>query len=176
MLSYGRERAPRRPPPLLAGGLVGLAAGLALGFVVGSRPMTPDGAAASEEAGRVPPVAAGAVAKLGAAESDDFRVSLFNSADENITATVVALPGWAPRLSGTRPTTIAPRSWGVVRFSAPVDCRTYPATVRVVHVRVRSPEGVAQRIVPLAEPADDLKKHHEAVCADYGDGVNRWKW
>jgi hypothetical protein len=169
VLSYGSERPPRRPPRLLVGGvvggLVGLAVGAALGFVVGSRPVTSDDAAASDEAGRVPPVAAGAVAKLaGPSGADDFRVSLFNSADENITATVVALPGWAPRLSGTRPTTIAPRSWGVVRFSAPVDCRTYPATVRVVHVRVRSAESVAQRIVPLSEPAEVLLDHHEAVC------------
>lgn len=150
--------------------------GAALGYLVASRAGVSGETAASDEEGRVPPVAAGAVAKLGPSASDAFRVSLFNSADENITATVVALPGWAPRLSGTRPTTIAPRSWGVVRFSAPVDCRTYPATVRVVHVRVKSAEDVAQRIVPLSEPAAVLLDHHDAVCADFGDGVSRWKW
>jgi hypothetical protein len=161
--------------------LVGLAAGVVLGFVAGTGVNTSDEAVASNEAGSVPPVAAGAVTWVvpgpeGSVESDDFQVSLFNSSDENVAATVVALPGWAPRLTDAEPTTIAPRSWGVVGFSAPPDCRTYPATVRVVHVRIRSAEGVAQRIVPLAEPADDLQEHHEAVCADYGDGVNRWKW
>jgi hypothetical protein len=180
VLSYGRERPPRRPPPLLVGGLVGLAAGAVLGFVAGTGVSTSDEAVASDEGERVPPVAAGAVTRAlgpaGSVESDDFQVSLFNSADENVAATVVALPGWAPRLTDAEPTTIAPRSWGVVGFSAPPDCRTYPATVRVVHVRIRSAEGVAQRIVPLAEPADDLQEHHEAVCADYGDGVSRWRW
>ncbi len=160
------------------GGLVGLAAGAVLGFVVGTGVNSSDESVASDEGGRVPPVAAGAVTRVlgpAAVESDDFQVSLFNSSDENVAATVVALPGWAPRLTDAEPTTIAPRSWGVVGFSAPPDCRTYPATVRVVHVRIRSAEGVAQRIVPLAEPADDLLEHHEAVCVDFGDGVNRWR-
>ena len=56
----------------------------------------------------------------------------------------------------TRPTTIAPRSWVKVHFSTDVDCRTSPSTVRVVRVRVRSADGVTDRIVPLAEPADEL--------------------
>lgn len=177
VLSYGRERPPRRPPPLLVGGLVGLVVGAVLGFVLGSRPMTSSDAAASEEDGRVPMVAAGEVRKLpGPAEAKRFGVTLFNTGGESVTVTVLALPGWAPRLTATRPTTIAPRSWVKVHFSTDVDCRTSPSTVRVVRVRVRSADGVTDRIVPLAEPADALTARHEHFCEDFGDGVSRWRW
>ena len=89
---------------------------------------------------------------------------LFNAGHEQITTTVVALPGWAAKLTSTVPTAIAPRSWGVVSFLAPPDCGTYPSDVRVVQIRVRTAAGLTDQIVPLPEPAEALQDYHLAVC------------
>lgn len=172
MLAYGAEERPRRGYVVAAG--VGLAA-LVVGFLVGTRmgaPATPEVAPAAPQAPTDAPtrsgldidaVAAGVVTPV-KGRPGDFRVSLFNTGSVNVTATVVALPGWAPPLSDTRASTIAPRSWGTVRFSAPPDCLTYPADVRVVHVRLWTDEGVDNRVAPLAEPARALREHYEEMC------------
>lgn len=161
VLAYGGDRPPRRLPRVLVGGVAGLAVGVALGVVVGDRADTPTQAGTPSEKDRPPTVAAGTVSRTG---GSGFRVSLFNAGEENLAVTVVALPGWAPRLTESQKTTIAPRSWGAVRFKAPVDCSTYPAAVRVVHIRIDDPDGVVNRVVPLAEPAEVLRRHHEAAC------------
>jgi hypothetical protein len=110
------------------------------------------------------PVAAGIVTAI-PRQPDGFRLSLFNTGSVEITATVVSLPGWAPPLVDTRATTIAPRSWGQVRFGAPPDCLTYPAEVRVVHVRFWTDDGVANKVVPLSQPARALRDHYDVRCA-----------
>lgn len=51
-------------------------------------------------------------------------------------APVAEPAGWSSPLTDTRAATIAGRSWGRIGFSAPPDCMTYPADVRVVHVRI----------------------------------------
>jgi len=167
VLSYGGDEPSRRPPVvLLAVAVVCLAAGLAAGFYAGSRTEAPPSATSSRTAPAVKPqIAAGAITKFnGPLDNRGFRVSLFNAGHEQITTTVVALPGWASKLTSTVPTAIAPRSWGVVSFLAPPDCGTYPSDVRVVQIRVRTAVGLTDQIVPLPEPAEALQDYHLAVC------------
>ncbi len=173
VLAHGDDEPPRRPYGLL---VAVAAAGLVVGFVAGTRTVpetAPAGAPAAPTAptdaatGAGPgpePVAAGIISKVPRTPST-FSVSLFNTGTDDITATVVSLPGWTPPLSGTRASTIAGRSWGLVRFSAPPDCMTYPADVRVVHVRVWTDAGVANMVVPLSQPARVLREHYQELCA-----------
>lgn len=172
VLAHGEDEPSRRPTGLLA---VVAGAGLVVGFLVGTRmvpaavPVTePAGATAPTDAatgaGGMDPVAAGVVSTVPGAPSS-FKVSLFNTSADDITATVVSLPGWSPPLTDTRASTIAGRSWGLLRFSASPDCMTYPADVRVVHVRIWTDAGVANRVVPLSQPARVLREHYEELCA-----------
>lgn len=170
MLSYGADAPPRGPRTLLVGVA---AAGLVLGLLAGTRldlegADAPSAAAAGPAAADEGPadsvVAAGVVTPATTAHGAGFEVPVFNSGAENVTATVVALPGWAPPLTDTRATTIAPASWGVLRFSAPPDCLTYPAEVRVVHVRIWTDAGAENRIVPLSRPARALRARFDRMC------------
>jgi hypothetical protein len=161
VVSYGNDTPPRRVRTMLV--LVALAA-LAVGFLVGSQtgqpPATPD-----EAAQTALPVAAGAVATAaGRGDGAGFEVPVFNPSDVEVTATVIGLPGWSPPLGGSAPTVVPPHGWAVVPFSAPGDCSTYPATVSSVRLRLDSVAGVDQRDVPLPEPAQVLRVHHDAVC------------
>lgn len=167
VLSYGGDEPARRPPVVvLAVAVACLAVGLAAGFYAGNRTEASPAATPSKTAPAFEPqVAAGAITKFnGPLDNRGFRVSLFNSGHEQITTTVVALPGWAAKLTSTVPTAIAPRSWGVVSFLAPPDCGTYPSDVRVVQIRVRTAAGLTDQIVPLPEPAEALQDYHLAVC------------
>lgn len=180
MLAYGAEEAPhRRGLALAAAG----AAGLVVGFLAGAQTgpttepvsdpvVTPAGASAGPvaptdgpaRAGRgIDPVAAGVVRAV-PGEPSSFEVSLFNGGHAQVTATVVSLPGWSPPLTDTRASQIAARSWAWVRFSAPPDCLTYPAQVRVVHVRLWTDDGVDNQVVPLSQPARALREHFEDRC------------
>ena len=175
-LAYGAEETPQRRNLALAGaGAAGLVVGFLAGtqagpstapvadpVVVPARPAAPtDG---PTRAGKViEPVAAGVVRPV-AGEPSVFEVSLFNAGRQQLTATVVSVPGWAPALTDTRASDLAPRSWGTVRFSAPPDCLTYPAEVRVVHVRLWTDQGVDNQIVPLSEPASALREHFAQMC------------
>lgn len=173
VLAHGDEEPSRRSPALLA---VVAGACLVVGYLAGSRlapspvPVTePAGAVAPTDAATgagpaLDPIAAGIVDRV-PDEPSGFRVSLFNTGEDGITATVVSLPGWSPPLTDTRASSIAGRSWGTVRFSAPPDCMTYPADVRVVHVRIWTDSGVANRVVPLSQPARVLRDHYEELCA-----------
>ena len=167
VLSYGGDEPARRPSALvLAVAVACLAVGLAAGFYAGNRTEASPAATPSKTAPAFEPqVAAGAITKFnGPLDNRGFRVSLFNAGHEQITTTVVALPGWAAKLTSTVPTAIAPRSWGVVSFLAPPDCGTYPSDVRVVQIRVRTAAGLTDQIVPLPEPAEALQDYHLAVC------------
>jgi hypothetical protein len=173
VLAHGAEEPARRSPALLA---VVAGASLVVGYLAGTRlapaavPVTePAGAVAPTDAATgagpgMDPVAAGIVSRV-QGEPWSFRVSLFNTGDDDITATVVSLPGWTPPLTDTRASAIAGRSWGMVRFSAPPDCMTYPGDVRVIHIRIWTDSGVANRVVPLSQPARVLRDHYEERCA-----------
>jgi hypothetical protein len=144
---------------------------LVAGFLAGSRLDVPTDPVASEEpATPLPPVAAGAVSKVTDPLDDGgFRIPLFNSGEEEVTSTVVALPGWAPALTRSAPVTIGPRSWGVASFAAPADCATDPVDLRGVRVKVQNSDGVTHRLALLPEPAWVLLEHHRAVCSQ-GEG------
>ncbi len=179
VLAYGAEEAPRRRSLAVAGfGAAGLVVGFLAGVQAGpgSAPAGEPGDAAvtlpravaptdgPTRGGRlIPPVAAGLVTAL-PEQPSTFEVSLFNSGRKQLTVAVISLPGWAPPLTDTRASDIAPRSWGAVRFSAPPDCLTYPAEVRVVHVRLWTDDGVDNQIVPLSRPARVLRDHFEELC------------
>lgn len=172
VLAHGEDEPPRRPLGLLAA-VAGT--GLVIGLLAGIR-LAPQSAPVAEPAGPVAPtdsatgagpamdpVAAGVITKAPHAPWT-FQVSLFNTGADDITATVVSLPGWSSPLTDTRAATIAGRSWGRIGFSAPPDCMTYPADVRVVHVRIWTDSGVANRVAPLAQPARTLREHYMRFC------------
>ena len=172
VLAHGEDEPARRPPGLLA---VVAGASLVIGFLAGTR-LAPEAVPVTEPAGAVAPtdaatgagpgmdpVAAGVITKVPGTPWG-FQVSLFNTGADDITATVVSLPGWSPPLTDTRASTIAGRSWGMIGFSAPPDCMTYPADVRVVHVRIWTDSGVANRVVPLSQPARTLREHYLKFC------------
>jgi hypothetical protein len=178
VLSHGDERPARRTPVLLRWvATVALAVGFAAGALVdgpwradpvaqpGQEAAAPKATPGAPRRPAAVPVVAGLVTKVGPAESDrGFRVSLFNTTDETITATVVALPGWLPELREKKATTIPPRSWGLVPFTTVATCRAYPAPVRVVHVRVWTDTGSREGLAPLSQPAKALQDHFAAVC------------
>lgn len=179
MLVYGADKPQRRPPPLLVGGLVGLAAGLAIGLVVaertGDRGHAPGPTSgASPEAGEsapaaepsVPAVAAGAITKLGPHADSIFLLAVYNEGEEEVTATLAALPGWMPPLTGVIPTAVRPHSWDHVMFEARPDCGIHPGTVRSVRLQVRNGDVLADRIALLPQAAQALREHHDAVCGD----------
>lgn len=172
VLSYGSDDPPRRPPPLLVALAAVLAVGLGATLLVReSRDASAPDAVAEHAAPRSGPeiiqVAAGKVGRSALRTDDTFWLSLFNRGKEKVVVELASLPGWPSTLTGTRATAIDPRTWSVLRFSAPVaNCHSLPGEVRVAVVRVATERGVLERPVPLAEPADDLmRRHHAAVCA-----------
>lgn len=172
VLSYGSDEPPRRPPPLLVALAAVLAVGLAATLLVReSRDAAGPDAVAEHAAPRSGPeiirVAAGSVGRSALRTDDPFWLHLFNGGEKRVVVELAGLPGWPFTLTGTRATGIDPRTWAVLRFSAPVaDCHSPPGEVRVAVVRVVTERGVLERSVPLAEPADELmRRHHAAVCA-----------
>jgi len=175
VLSHGDERPARRTAVLL--GWVAASA-LLVGFAAGATidgPWRTDAGDRADEvavpratlAPRPPavPVVAGVVSKVGPARSErGFRVSLFNTSDETVTAAVVSLPGWLPELREKKATTIAPRSWGLVPFKTVASCEAYPAPVRVVHVRIWTDRGSRDGLASLSQPAKALQEHYAALC------------
>lgn len=177
VLSYGSDDPPRRPPPLLVALAAVLAVGLGATLLVReSRDAAAPDAVADHAAPRSGPevirVAAGSVGRSAIRTDGAFWLSLVNRGDERVVVELAALPGWPSTLTGTRATPIEPRTWEVLRFSAPVaDCDSPPGEVRVAVLRVVTERGVLERPVPLAEPADDLmRRHHAAVCAHRRSG------
>lgn len=169
VLAYGGDRPPRRTPPLLVGGLVGLAAGLALGLSLDARNDPEDSPASSpgptdESAPAVAEVAVGAITKLGPHADSAFLLAVYNGGDEELTATVAALPGWMAPLGHVTPTAVRPHSWAHVVFEAQPDCAIRPGTVRSVRLQVRTADGLTDRVALLPQQTEALNEHHEAVC------------
>lgn len=174
VLAYGGEEPPRRRPLALPLG-VG-ATCLAVGILVGSRldvgettpsaaPLVPeDSSSAASDVSAVPPVAVGAITKLGPHEDSVFLLSVYNEGDEEVPVTLAALPGWMPPLTRVVPTALAPHSWGHVAFEAPPDCETHPGAVRSVRLQVHGEEGPEDLIALLPQPDQALRDHHYAVC------------
>lgn len=169
VLAYGGDRPPRRTPPLLVGGLVGLATGLALGLFLGAREdpagsPTSAPSASEEPTADIPEVAVGAITKLGPHADDAFLLAVYNGGDEELTATVAALPGWMPPLGHVSPAPVRPHSWAHVIFEARPDCAIRPGTVRSVRLQVSSADGLTDRVALLPQQTEALREHHEAVC------------
>jgi hypothetical protein len=162
VLSFGAD-GPSRGSRVLV--LVVAAACLAIGFVAGARWDRSAPGPPSEMTAAVSPVAAGTVTKLTDDRADRrFQLRLFNPGERSISATVVALPGWAGPLAGTAPSRVPAGSWGMVSFEAPRDCGASPWDVRVVQLRLRSAHAVGDQVVPLQEPAFALRDHFTTIC------------
>jgi hypothetical protein len=174
VLAHGSEKPPRRlPRVVLTVGAGCVLAGFAAGVLVseeardGILSLPGRGAATTPVNAAHPiPVTAGAVTPAAPVVPGRFGLSIFNWGHRELTAEIVSLPGWLSPLSDRTATRIAPRSWGLLRFSAPVeDCRVSPTHVRVAVVEVRTEAGSRSYLVPLADPADTvLRAHHAQVC------------
>ncbi|MGY1616774.1 hypothetical protein ACI797_08510 [Geodermatophilus sp. SYSU D00691] len=139
--------------PAVGGLLVGLVVGGGGDILSGGGPAGGDSAA---------PVAVGPVEEA-PTETPAFVLRIFNPGEHDIEVTLVEVAGWAPDRSTTA--SVGAGSWGLVEFSAPVDCHRAVRDVRSVHVRVRSSSGVTERELPLPVSAGTLLDYHEAVCA-----------
>lgn len=149
---------------------MGLAAGLALGLSFGAR-VDPGGStssarppAADKSVPDAPEVAVGAITKLGPHADSVFLLAVYNGGEDEVTATVAALPGWMPPLAHVIPTAVRPHSWAHVSFEARPDCRVHPGTVRSARLQVRSADGLTDRVALLPQPTQALQEHHDAVC------------
>lgn len=141
------------------------AAGLAVGFLVGSQVGGPPEETSVREAPGVR-LAAGAVTKVSdEVEDSRFEIPLFNPGEEQVEARVVALAGWQPDLTENRSVVIPPATWGSAPFSAPPNCTIYPDSVMVARVRTDTESGTEDQRVPLPERAEVLDDHHNGVCA-----------
>jgi hypothetical protein len=172
VLSYGGDEPPRRPSRQLLGvAAAGLLVGFGAGLLAGDRTDPPATAAKGPEptdtAHETARVAAGAVRKFGPPVGDELVLSVFNWGDRKVAAEVASLPGWRLRLTRTEPASVAPRSWGQLRFSAPVTrCGSYPGDIRVVVLRIATDRGAETQVVPLAESAHAvLQERYDAACS-----------
>jgi hypothetical protein len=174
VLAYGGDEPPRRLPLAVPLG-VGLAC-LVVGLLIGTRldvgdatssgapPAAGDSDPDASDAPEVPPVAAGAITKLGPHEDSVFLLAVYNEGDEEVVATLAALPGWVPPVTRVVPTAVGPHSWAHVTFETRPDCGIYPGTVRSVRLQVRGEDGPADLIALLPQPAQALRDHHDATC------------
>ena len=155
-------KSDRRPRSWLWAG-VAAAGGLIVGLLVGggTAALAPGGWA-GDASSSAPQIAAGPVEE-GPTETPKFTLRVFNPGEHDLTVTLLGVAGWAPRRSTTA--SIEARSWGLVEFSAPVDCSSPLTDARTVQLRVRAGSDVLEQELPLPARAETLVEYHQAVCA-----------
>lgn len=163
VMSFGEDDSPqsRRWLPMGAA-LVGIAVGFLAGINTDVAGVKTASAGTSSPAA---PLAAGPVEDL-ASDRDDvtFQLRVHNAAAEQVTVNMLRVGDWEPDVSSTA--RISPGSWGLVEFSAPVDCSVPLGDSDSVRLRGRTTADVFEQTLPIAAGAENLAEHYQAVCGD----------
>jgi hypothetical protein len=148
---------------------VAAAAGLAVGLVVGERTHLIGAGSSSSDGTVAGPLTAGPVGQIteGPGQRWDFELPVFNSADQEVDARLVAFGSFPSPLLGATVENLSPGTWGVIPFSVTPNCdKRAPRALTTVRVRVQAPDGGSVTELPLPGEGEVLLDHHRTFCAN----------